>query len=236
MELFLITDIVYQASPKSITAVMPYFGYSRQDRKFSDQPISRNVIFKLLASVGVSSVITLDIHSDNYIKLPIKLYNIDFMQIFLQTISSELSNNDALGSALIVSPDHGSGLRARSIAQQLGLESSVLSKTRFSDGSCLINCANRKIFKNKHCILVDDMVNSANTLVAAADFLHTSQAKSISAYITHGIFSWRALEIIERSRIQKLYITDSIKQQALLPKKITTIQVSDIISNFIKSI
>jgi ribose-phosphate pyrophosphokinase len=235
MELFLIADKIYLASPKSITAVIPYFGYSRQDRKFQDQSISKNTVFSLLASVGISSVITLDLHSDTNINLPFKLHNIAFWQIFWQDLSSKLLDKDTL----IVSPDSGSSHRAKVLAQKLGLEALSLGKTRMSDGSCVINCANdqflRRRFEDKHCILVDDIVDKANTLSAAADFLHKSQAKSIDAYVTHGVFSAAALELIERSLIQNLYITDSIPQRMALPAKITVLPTGNIISAFIRS-
>jgi ribose-phosphate pyrophosphokinase len=236
MELFLIADTINQASPKNIEAVIPYFGYSRQDRKLEAQPISKNMIFRLLASVGINAVTTLDMHSDTTLDLPMKLYNIPFWQIFWQLLSDELSGKLVDNDTLIVSPDAGSSLRAKVLAEKLGLASVSLSKTRMIDGTCVMNCANTVLFRNKNCILIDDIADNASTLFAAANFLHTNQAKSINACVTHGVFSGSALELIERSLIKNLYITDSVPQNIVLPKNITIIPARHIISNFIKRV
>ena len=99
-----------------------------------------------------------------------------------------------------------------------------------------MNCANTALFRKKNRILIDDIADSANTLFAAANFLHTNQAKSINACVTHGVFSGSALELIERSLIKNLYITDSVPQNIVLPKNITIIPAKQIISNFIKGV
>jgi ribose-phosphate pyrophosphokinase len=221
MELLLLADTAKHAGARRITAVIPYFGYSRQDRpSYSYGPISASLVSTLLEASGIDRVLTLDLHSkqiEGFFKIGVQ--NFDSLQLF----SPSLKNKE---NHIIVSPDIGGITRAEKFADMLGLELAVINKKRTSEGKCIMNNIIGDI-KGKNCIIIDDIIDTGGTLISACELLLQKQAKSVSACITHGVFSGSCLKNIEESPIKNFYITNSIEQTEL-PKKIKVISISDI--------
>lgn len=207
MELLLLIDALKKVSASKINLLIPYFGYSRQDKKTPNCPaIVAKLIANLIAVVGASSVTTVDLHSpqlEGFFDIPIN--NLSTMQIFAKDISEKF-NKDKI---VIVSPDFGGIKRARDLADFLKVELVILEKSRINSSQVEIKHALGNIH-GKVCILLDDLVDTANTLTQASLFLKQAGGKSIHAYVTHGVFSLGAMEKIERSPIINCTITNTI--------------------------
>lgn len=234
MELLITIDALRRASAKRITAVIPYFGYARQDRKVGPRtPISAKLVANIITTAGADRVLTLDLHAgqiQGFFDIP--LDNLFAAPVFTKDIKANFKDRDVI----IVSPDVGGLVRARVIANKLNVELAIVDKRRPRAGvSEVMNIIGD--VKNKDCIIVDDMIDSGGTLCNAADALLKNGAKSVSAYITHGVLSGKAYERIAGSSLTNLVITDSIAQnENLLAKNIRVIPIAPLIGEAIRSI
>jgi ribose-phosphate pyrophosphokinase len=221
MELLLLADTAKHAGARRIIAVIPYFGYGRQDRpSYSHGPISASLVSTLLEASGIDRVVTLDLHSkqiEGFFKIGVQ--NFDPLELFASSFKNKENH-------IIVSPDIGGLSRAEKFADMLGLELAVINKKRTAEGKCIMNNIIGDV-KDKNCIIIDDIIDTGGTIIHACELLLQKQAKSVSACITHGVFSGSCLQNIEDSPIDNFYITNSIKQTNL-PKKIQVLSISDI--------
>jgi len=207
MELLILTDALRRSSARRITAVIPYFGYARQDRKSTPRtPISAKLVANLITESGVNRVITLDLHAaqiQGFFDIPTdNLYSAPVM-------TRDIQDRYGKSHVMIVSPDVGGVARARAIAQRIGADLAIVDKRRPRAGvSEVMNIIGD--VSDKICILIDDIVDSGGTLVNAADALIKAGAREVSAYITHGVLSDGAAQRIAGSRLKELVVTDSI--------------------------
>ncbi|WP_113123305.1 ribose-phosphate pyrophosphokinase [Devosia neptuniae] len=213
MELLILTDALRRSSARRITAVLPYFGYARQDRKSASRtPISAKLVANLITEAGVNRVITLDLHAaqiQGFFDIPTdNLYGAPVMV-------RDIQENYGSGNVMIVSPDVGGVARARAIAQRIGADLAIVDKRRPRAGvSEVMNIIGD--VSGQTCLLIDDIVDSGGTLVNAAEALLKAGAKEVSAYITHGVLSNGAAERIATSKLKELVITDSIEETDLI--------------------
>ena len=209
MELLIIADALHRSSARRITAVVPYFGYARQDRKSASRtPISAKLVANLITTSGINRVITLDLHAaqiQGFFDIPTdNLYGAPVMV-------RDIQKNYKKGNVMIVSPDVGGVARARATAQRIGADLAIVDKRRPKAGvSEVMNIIGD--VSGHDCILIDDIADSGGTLVNAADALLKAGATSVSAYVTHGVLSNGAAERIAGSKLRELVITDSISE------------------------
>ncbi len=213
MELLIGLDALRRASAKRITAVIPYFGYARQDRKPGPRtPITAKLMANIITSAGADRVLTLDLHAaqiQGFFDIP--LDNLYSLPVFVKEIKRKHKDSSNI---VVVSPDVGGVARARSLSKKLeDSELAIVDKRREKAGiSEVMNIIGE--VKGKDCIIFDDIVDSAGTLCNAAKALKDEGAKTVSAYITHGVLSGKAVERISNSSLEDLYITDSIPLSA----------------------
>ncbi|HUC63209.1 MAG TPA: ribose-phosphate pyrophosphokinase [Alphaproteobacteria bacterium] len=211
MELLIWLDALKRASPARITAVIPYYGYARQDRKTGPRtPISAKLVANLITTAGANRVLTLDLHA-NQIQgfFDIPLDNLYAAPVFYNDIRAHYNGDDLV----IVSPDVGGVIRARAIAKPLDADLAIIDKRRERAGeSEVVNIIGR--VKGRRCLLIDDIVDSAGTLCNAAQALVDQGAKWVGAYCTHGVLSGVAIERIRTSPLEVLVVTDSIAASA----------------------
>jgi len=234
MELLICIDALKRASAKQITAVIPYFGYARQDRKPGPRtPISAKLVADLITSSGASRVLTIDLHAgqiQGFFDIPVD--NLYAAPILLNDIKS----NFKIDKTIIISPDVGGVVRARYIANKLNINLAIVDKRRERENvSEVLNIIGD--VKNKDCILIDDIVDTAGTLTNAAEALLSSGANSVSAYVSHGIFSGPALERILTSRLKEVVTTNTIgKIKDEDKSKIRRLSVAPLIAEAVKRI
>jgi ribose-phosphate pyrophosphokinase len=207
MELLIIVDALRRSSARRITAVIPYFGYARQDRKTGGRtPISAKLVANLITHAGAHRVLTLDLHAEQiqgFFDIPVD--NLYAGPVFSKEIKETLSNR----SLTVVSPDTGGVVRARAIAKRVDADLAIIDKRRERAGvSEVMNVIGD--VKDRDCILMDDIVDSAGTLCNAAVALMDQGARSVCAYATHGVLSGGAVARVAASPIEKMVITDSI--------------------------
>ncbi|HEX7920387.1 MULTISPECIES: ribose-phosphate pyrophosphokinase [Bradyrhizobium] len=207
MELLIITDALRRSSARRITAVVPYFGYARQDRRSGSRtPISAKLVANLISHSGVDRVMTLDLHAgqiQGFFDIPTD--NLFAAPLMVRDIREKFD----LAKVMVVSPDVGGVARARGLAKRINTPLAIVDKRRERPGeSEVMNVIGDVAGYN--CILVDDIVDSGGTLVNAAEALIAHGAKEVSAYITHGVLSGGAAARIASSRLKELVITDSI--------------------------
>src|SRR3954462_9219465 len=207
MELLIIIDALRRSSARRITTVVPYYGYARQDRKTGSRtPISAKLVANLLTHAGANRVLALDLHAaqiQGFFDIPVD--NLFAGPVFSKDIKETLSNRNLT----VVSPDVGGVVRARAIAKRIDADLAIIDKRREAAGvSEVMNVIGD--VKNSDCILIDDIVDSAGTLCNAAIALMDQGAKSVCAYVTHGVLSGGAVARIAASPMEKLVITDSI--------------------------
>ena len=207
MELLVTIDALKRGSAKRIAAIMPYYGYARQDRKSGPRtPISAKLIANLISTAGADRALMVDLHAgqiQGFFDIPTD--NLFAAPVFIEDIKTKFDNNETI----IVSPDVGGVVRARAIAKRLDCDLAIIDKRREKASvSEVMNIIGQ--VKNKNCILIDDICDTAGTLSNAAKALKSKGAKSVYAYITHGVLSNPAIERIEKSPIDKMIITDSI--------------------------
>jgi len=209
MELLVAIDAAKRASAREICAVIPYFGYARQDRKSAGRtPISAKLVADLLQAAGVTRVLTMDLHAtqiQGFFNIPVD--NIFAGPLFAKDIQAKNSLDDIM----VVSPDVGGVVRARALAKKLHADIAIVDKRRPAPNVAKVMNIIGDV-ENRHCILVDDMVDTAGTLCNAAEALMEAGASKVSAYATHGVLSGPAAERLETSCLTELVVTDTIKQ------------------------
>jgi ribose-phosphate pyrophosphokinase len=210
MELLVITDALRRSSAARITAVIPYFGYARQDRRAKARtPISAKLVANLLTEAGVDRVLTLDLHAaqiQGFFDVPVD--NLYAAPVFALDVQHHFRGR--MDDLMVVSPDVGGVARARELATRIGAPLSIVDKRREKAGEI----AEMKVIGDvagKACIIVDDICDTAGTLCKAAEVLTESGATEVHAYITHGVLSGPAVERVTNSMLKSLVITDSIQ-------------------------
>lgn len=207
MEVVVMADALHRASAGRITAVIPYFGYARQDRRIRSArvPITSRVVADMLATSGVDRLVTVDIHAEQiqgFFNIP--LDNVYASPILLSYIEAKHIEN-----RVVVSPDMGGVARARAFAKSLDCDLAIIDKRRpRANVSQVMNIIGD--IKDRHCLIVDDMVDTAGTMCKAAQALMDKGAAKVSAYCVHPILSGNALENIEHSVLEELVVTDSV--------------------------
>lgn len=214
MELLLLCDAAKRASAKHITAVMPYFGWARQDRKDKSRvPIGAKLIANLLRSAGATRVMTMDLHADQiqgFFEMPVD--HLFVSSLFVPHIQERNMENLTIGS-----PDVGGSKRANNYAKKLGCEMIICYKER-KKANVVENMKVIGDVKDRNVILVDDLIDTAGTLTKAADMLMEQGAKSVRAYCTHPVLSGSAYDRIESSQLTELVVSDSIPLKKESPK------------------
>jgi ribose-phosphate pyrophosphokinase len=223
-ELLQMIDAAKRASARHITAVIPYFGYARQDRKDKPRvPITSKLVTNLLEAAGATRIMTMDLHADQiqgFFEIPVDhLYS---SSLFIPDIEKL-----KLSDLTIASPDMGGSKRATAYAKQLSTEVVICYKQR-KQANQIDKMTVIGDVSNRHVILVDDMVDTGGTLVKAAEMLIDQGAKSVRAYCTHGVLSGQAIEKIENSKLEELVITNTIPQL----KQSSKIRVLDVAGLF----
>jgi ribose-phosphate pyrophosphokinase len=235
MELIIMVDALRRSSAGRITAVTPYYGYARQDRRVrsSRVPISARVVADMLTGVGVNRMLTVDIHAEQiqgFFSIP--LDNVYGTPILLDYIKSLRLTNP-----IVVSPDIGGVVRARAMAKALNTDLAIIDKRRQkANESEVMNIIGD--VKGRHCLIIDDIVDTAGTMCRAAKALKESGASAVSAYCIHPVLSGKAIENIEKSVMEELVVTNSIPLQdsALNCKKIKTLSLAPMLSESIRRI
>jgi ribose-phosphate pyrophosphokinase len=239
MELLIIIDALSRASASRITAVIPYFGYARQDRKVGPRtPISAKLIANLITTAGADRVLTIDLHAgqvQGFFDIPTdNLYAVKVMEEHIRKV-----HDHELDRICVVSPDVGGVVRARTLSDRLdNADLAIVDKRRPAPGEAeVMNIIGR--VKDKHCIMFDDIVDSGGTLVKAADALKAQGAASVAAYVSHAVLSGNAVERIETAEnLTRVVVTDSIgndhKREGA--KRIETVSVDRLLAEAIRRI
>ncbi|QEE11760.1 ribose-phosphate pyrophosphokinase [Bartonella krasnovii] len=232
MELLIMIDALRRSSARRITAVIPYFGYARQDRKPGPRtPISAKLVANLITEAGAHRVLTLDLHAgqiQGFFDIPTdNLYAVP-------VISRDVKMHYSLENVIVVSPDVGGVVRARSLAKRLNSLLAIVDKRRERPGESEVMNIIGDV-SGKDCLLLDDIVDSGGTLCNAASALLKHGANSVTAYITHGVLSGNAIERITNSEMKELVITDSIMPTGAIEKahNIRVLPISDLIGEAI---
>ncbi|MEM8812365.1 MAG: ribose-phosphate pyrophosphokinase [Pseudomonadota bacterium] len=208
MELLIIIDALRRSSARRITAVLPYFGYARQDRRSAGRtPISAKLVANLIAGAGADRVLTMDLHAGQIQGF----FDIPTDNLFAAPVMTrDIKERYDLSEIMVVSPDVGGVVRARAVAKRLGAPLAIVDKRRDRPGESEVMNIIGSV-DGRHCILVDDIVDSGGTLCNAADALLDKGARSVAAYITHGVLSGGAVARITSSQLRELVISDSIE-------------------------
>ena len=235
MELLICIDALRRSSAKNITAVIPYFGYARQDRKVVPRTaISAKLVSNLITNAGANRILSVDLHAgqiQGFFDIPVD--NLFSTPIFAKHIKRKLRINNLI----CVAPDVGGVERARSLGRRINASIAIVDKRRPAPGkSEVMNIVGN--IKNKNCVIVDDIIDTGGTIVNAAKALKDKDAKDIYVYITHAVLSGQAVEQIEKSQIKKLITTDTIDNSKKIrgSKKIEIISMAPIISEAMKRI
>ncbi|MEM6626172.1 MAG: ribose-phosphate pyrophosphokinase [Pseudomonadota bacterium] len=235
MELLIMIDALVRASARRITAVVPYFGYARQDRKTDGRtPISAKLVANLISTAGADRVLTVDLHAGQIQGF----FDIPTDNLFaIPVIERDVREHYGLKDIMVVSPDVGGVVRARALAKRLNCDLAIVDKRRPAAGkSEVMNIIGH--VDDRKCILIDDMTDSGGTLVNAADALLEAGAKEVAAYVTHGVLSNGAASKIDKSKLKELVRTDSIapSPDVANAKKIRSIPVAPLIGEAIRRI
>lgn len=207
MELVLMADALHRASANRITAVIPYFGYARQDRRVRSArvAISAKVVADMISAVGVNRVLTVDLHAEQiqgFFSIPVD-------NVYGSPVLTDDIERQRYEDLIVVSPDVGGVVRARAVAKQLNVELAIIDKRRPSANEAQVMHIIGDV-KGRCCLIVDDMVDTAGTLCKAADALKRDGAKQVVAYCTHPVLSGQAIENINESALDTLVVTDTI--------------------------
>ena len=232
MELLITIDALRRSSARRITAVIPYFGYARQDRRIGSRtPITAKLVANLITNAGAHRVLTLDLHAgqiQGFFDIP--LDNLYAGPVFSKDIKDTLKNREFT----VVSPDTGGVVRARAIAKRIDADLAIIDKRREAAGvSEVMNVIGD--VKGRDCILIDDIVDSAGTLCNAAVALMDQGAKSVCAYVTHGVLSGGAVARVSASKLKELVLTDTIEPTAAvrMARNIRVISVAPLLGEAI---
>lgn len=215
MELLVITDALRRSSAARITAVIPYFGYARQDRRSKARtPITAKLVANMLVEAGIERILTLDLHAtqiQGFFDIPVD--NLYASPVFALDAMHHFKGRE---DVMVVSPDVGGVARARDLAQRIGAPLSIVDKRRGKPGEVAEMTVIGDV-KDRTCLIVDDIVDTAGTLCKAAEVLMAHGAKEVHSYITHGVLSGPAIERVSKSVMKNLVITDTIEPtQAVL--------------------
>ena len=207
MELLLMADALHRASANRITAVIPYFGYARQDRRVRSArvAISSKVVADMISAVGVNRALTVDLHAEQIQGF----FNIPVDNVYGSPVLTDDIERQKYENIIVVSPDIGGVVRARAVAKQLNCELAIIDKRRPSANVAQVMNIIGDV-ENRSCLIVDDMVDTAGTLCKAADALKEHGADKVMAYCTHPVLSGPAIENIESSSLDSLVVTDTI--------------------------
>jgi ribose-phosphate pyrophosphokinase len=210
MELLIMTDALRRSSAGRITAVIPYFGYARQDRRAKARtPISAKLVANMLVEAGVERILTMDLHAaqiQGFFDIPVD--NLYASPIFALDIQKQFAGR--MQDIMVVSPDVGGVARARELAKRINAPLSIVDKRREKPGEVAEMTVIGEV-KDKICIIVDDMCDTAGTLCKAAEVLMDNGASEVHAYITHGVMSGPAVERVSKSVMKNLVLTDTIE-------------------------
>jgi len=233
MELLIGIDALRRASARRITAVIPYYGYGRQDRKVGGRtPISAKLVANLITTAGANRVLTLELHAgqiQGFFDIPTdNLFSTPVLERDLRE-----TNND-VSQLMIISPDVGGVIRARALANRLSADLAIVDKRRPKAGESEVMNIIGDV-EGRDCVLVDDIVDSGGTLCNAAEALLKEGAKSVSAYITHGVLSNGAVKRIDDSKLKELVVTNSIdpRMRKTQSKKIRDVSVAALMGDAI---
>lgn len=236
MELIIMADALRRASAAKITAVVPYFGYARQDRRVRSArvPITAKIVADMMASVGISRLVTVDLHADQiqgFFYMPVD--NLYSTPIMLEDIHKKSYKN-----IMVVSPDVGGVIRARAIAKRIpGADLAIIDKRRPQPNEAQVMHIIGDV-KDRDCIIVDDIVDTAGTLSKAVEALKAHGAAKVAAYTTHPVLSGNAIENIQSSLLDELVVTDTIplNNNALQCNRIRSLSLSHMIAEAIRRI
>lgn len=233
MELLIMIDALRRASAKRITAVIPYFGYARQDRKPSSRaPISAKLVANLITEAGADRVLTLDLHAaqiQGFFDLPTD-------NLFaVPVLARDIKDHYNLENLMVVSPDVGGVVRARALAKRTDSLIAIVDKRRDKPGESEVMNVIGDV-TGKDCILIDDIIDSGGTLCNAAEALLGMGATSVTAYITHGVLSGGAVARITSSKLKELVITDSIQPTAAIEaaENIRVVSIADLMAEAVE--
>lgn len=235
MELLICIDALVRASASRITAVIPYYGYARQDRKTDGRtPISAKLVANLIAKAGADRVLTMDLHAgqiqgffdvptDNLVAMPV--------------IENDIRTAHGSSNVMVVSPDVGGVVRARNLANRLGVDLAIVDKRRPEAGKSEVMNIIGDV-AGRHCIMVDDICDSGGTLVNAAAALKDKGASGVSAYVTHGVLSNNAVKRVEKSVMDEIVICDTIRptEEDYKSKSLRVLSVAPLLGEAIRRI
>lgn len=238
MEILVLTDALKRASAGRITAAIPYFGYARQDRRPRSVrvPISAKLVANMLTSAGIDRVLTVDLHADQiqgFFDIPVD--NIYASPVLLKDIKAIHQQNNS--NLIIVSPDTGGVARARAFAKSLNVDMAIIDKRRPKANEAEVMNIIGDV-SGKTCIIVDDMIDTANTLCKAAEALKNRGAVKVCAYATHAVFSNQAVQRIDSSILDEVVVTDTIplSEEAQQSSKIRLVTISALFAETIRRI
>lgn len=231
VELLLMVDAAHRASAKHITAVIPYFGWARQDRKDKPRvPIGAKMVANLLTAAGATRIMTMDLHADQiqgFFEVPVD--HVFASSLFVPHIKAQ-----GIENLTIASPDMGGSKRANNYAKWLESEVVICYKQR-KKANVIDKMTVIGSVEGRNVILIDDMIDTAGTLTKAADMLMEQGALSVQAYCTHGVLSGKAFERVSRSKLDRLVITDTIPH-AQLPEKIEVLSIAELFANVMQKV
>ena len=235
MELLLCIDALKRSSAKNITAVIPYFGYARQDRKVVPRTsISAKLVSNLITNAGADRIVTVDLHAgqiQGFFDIPVD--NLFSTPIFSRHIKKKINKKNLI----CVAPDVGGVERARSLGKMLNIRLAIIDKRRPTPGKSQVMNVIGNV-KGKTCLIVDDIIDSGGTIINAAKALKERGAKEVHVYVTHGVLSGEAVEKIKKSHIKNLILTDTIDNDTKVKnaKNIHVLTISNLIGEAIKRI
>ncbi|MEL7230273.1 MAG: ribose-phosphate pyrophosphokinase [Pseudomonadota bacterium] len=228
MELLILIDAARRSSAKRITAVLPYFGYARQDRKPGPRtPISAKLVANLITEAGADRVLTMDLHAGQIQGF----FDIPTDNLFaVPVMSRDLKSNYDVENVMVVSPDVGGVVRARALARRINSPLAIVDKRRDKPGESEVMNVIGDV-AGRDCILIDDIIDSGGTLCNAADALLANGATSVTAYISHGVLSGGAVARITSSKLKELVITNSIEPTVAIEAahNIRVVSIADLI-------
>lgn len=235
MELLIFADAVKRASAKSLTVIMPYYGYSRQDRKVkSRQPITAKLVAELLQVAGIDRIISIDLHADQiqgFFNIPIDNFPA------APLLANYFLREKDIGDVVVVSPDHGGATRARRFAKIMDAPLAIIDKRRPKPNQAEVESIIGEV-EGKICIIIDDIVDTGGSLIAGGEALIRAGAKKVYAAATHALLSGNAVERIKNSPFEKLVVTDTVKlsEEAKKCDKISQVSIGVLLGRSIRHI